>query len=389
MSDIINETTDSTEEVAENIATEEIATEVETDENVEKKAIEDFENPLNEQSSENLANLLRQLESMVQIMQSQWEASARELDLKDVHMRQLAAINDKYKEEMPEHLTEEQRENWDYLNGIDKITDEDIDAIFEEGHKVRGVDHSQTVDRIKGACQDFFAWVSMMKEYRNVHDAYIKLIELEEEKQIEELKILAEKEEDQEKKERMLNSVDMYYNRKYLKWLSDPVDDVTKKRVINVLEDPKKAEYSINRCRDRLKQLKISSKFILELSQFEKRFLEEKYHKCSNVLLAYFLGVSIYMDPNNKADDGRVKTVCMVMAMDAFIRDQWDAEHKQMLLDNIIAFEDQFLDIVPEPNTGKTEDPITDEVEKITPDDANAKVPFADDVPDGVNKSEE
>ena len=345
MSDITNN--EAAEEVMEETAVaEETVAEETTEKNV---AIADPENPLNEQSSENLGNLLKNMESMVKIMESQWTASAQELDLHDSHMKQLAAINEKYKEDPPEHLTKEQLDEWDYLNGIDKITDEEIDEIFPEGHKVRGVDHSQTVDRIKGACQDFYAWITMMKEYRNVHDAYIQLIELEEEKQIEELKTLAETEEDPEKKAGMMESVDMYYNRKYLKWLADPMDDLAKKRIINALSDEKKAQYMINRCRDRLKQLKISSKFILELSQFEKRFLEEKYHKCSNVLLTYFMNTAIYMDPYNKKDDGRTKTVCMVMALDAFIRNTWTEERKKMLLDNIIALEDQFIDSVPEP----------------------------------------
>ena len=256
---------------------EEVTTETVEEEGKENVAIADTENPLNEQSSQNLAQLLSNLQSMVGIMESQWMASARELDLKDVHMRQLAAINEKYKENPPEHLTKEQLEEWDYINGIDKITDEEIHEIFGDEHKIYGVDHSQTVDRIKGACQDFFAWVSIMREYRNVHDAYIKLIELEEEKQIEELKAMVETEEDEEKKAVMQESIDMYYNRKYLKWLAEPVDDFTKHRVTKILSDASKASYVINRCRDKLKQLKISSKFILELSQFEKRYLDEKY----------------------------------------------------------------------------------------------------------------
>lgn len=311
-------------------------------------AIPDGDNPLTEESSQKIGEMLKNIESMVQIMQSQWDASARELELTDTHMKLLAGVNEKYKQNPPEHLTDEQRSDWDYLNGIDHITEEDVREIFPEGHKIYGVDHSQTVDRIKGACQDFFAWVSMMKEYRNVHDAYIKLIELEEEKQIEELKIIAEKEEDPKKKKTMEESIELYYNRKYLKWLSEPVDDLTKQRIISTLSDEKKAAYWINRCRDKLAQLKISSKFILELSQFEKRYLDEKYHKNSNVLLVYFMQTCIYMDAYNKKDDGRVKTVCMVMGIDTFIRSTMDDAHKQMILDNIIAFEDQFLDIVPE-----------------------------------------
>lgn len=361
--EVVEETTPVGE--AELVTTEEVA------EEVNNKAIADEENPLNEQSSKNLSQLLTNLQGMVQIMESQWMASARELDLKDIHMRQLAAVNDKYKENPPEHLTEEQRNEWDYLNGIDKITDEDIHAIFPEGHKIYGVDHSQTVDRIKGACQDFYAWVSIMREYRNVHDAYIKLIELEEEKQIEELKVLAEKEIDEEKKAAMQESIDMYYNRKYLKWLSEPVDDFTKHRIVKILSDESKASYVINRCRDKLKQLKISSKFILELSQFEKRYLDEKYQKCSNVLLSYFMNTAVYnMEASDKKDDGRVKIVCMVMALDAIVRNTLDEEKKQMILDNITAFEDQFIDIVPEAKN------IEDKIKAEVPEEPKKESPL-------------
>ncbi len=308
----------------------------------------DENDPLSAKSIENIEALLKNLEGMVQIMESQWNASARELDLKDHHMRALAEINMKYRQLPPEHLTPEQLNDWDYLNGIDKITDDEINAIFEEGHKVRGVDHSQTVDRIKGACQDFFGWLQTVREYRNVHDAYLQLLELKEEEQIKELRETAEKEEDPEKKQAMLNSIEMYYNRKYLKWLAEPVDDASKERIVKALSDEKKVAYWINRCRDRLKQMKISSKFILECSQFEKRFLEEKYHKNSNVLLLYFMQTAIYQDPNNKKDDGRTKTVCMVMAIDAIVRNTMTEDNRTMVLDHIRKFEDQFLDLVPE-----------------------------------------
>ena len=333
----------------ENVVVDETTEEEQPEETTDNVAIKDADNPLDAQSSENIAQLLKNIEGVVQIMQSQWEASARELGLKDKHMKMLAVVNDRHKIKPPENATEEELANWDYMNGIDHITEEEVDEIFEEGHPVRGVDHSQTVDRIKGACQDFYGWLTVMREYRQVHDAYLKLVELEEEKQIEELKSIMEKEEDQEKKQSMQNSIDMYYNRKYLSFLAGPLDDMTKKRIVKTLENGEKAQYMINRCRDRLSQMNISSKFILELSKFENRFLDEKYHENSNVLLIYFMSICIHSDPNNKKDDGRVKTVCMVMALDSFIRNTMAEETRKSVLNNIIALEEQMLGLCPKP----------------------------------------
>ena len=329
----------------------------------EKLAIEDENDPLNQKSLENISKMLENSQMLVQIMQSQWEASARELSLNDKHMRMLAAVNDKYKENPPEHLTQEQLEEWDYLNGIDKITDEDIDEIFEEGHPVRGVDHSQTVDRIKGACKDFYGWLQTMRYYRQLHDAFLELNELEEEKNLNELREVADKEEDPDKKAEMLKSIDLYYNRKYLDFLAEPLPDEDRERIIAALDDEKKIKYWIDRCRQKLDSLKISSKFILEVSKFEKRFLEEKYHGNSNVFLVYFMMTSIYSDTGDKKSDGRTKVVSMVMALDAVIRNTWKEDKRDRVLDNIRKFEDQFLGKVPvnELTNPTAEEPTTSE----------------------------
>lgn len=318
-----------------------------------KAAIEDPEHPLDEQSIGNIEVMLKNVEQIVQIMESQWMASARELQLKDIHMRKLAAVNDKYKQEPPEHLTEDQRAEWDYLNGIDSITDEDLHEIFEEGHPIYGVDHSQTVDRVKAACTDFFQWLQAMSEYRHIHDAYLQLLELQEEEEIEKLRKTMENEPDEKKRAAMQESINNYYNKKYLEFLAEPLDDAMKDRIVKALSDEKKVEYWINRTRDKLAQLKISSKFILELSQFEKRYLEEKYHKNSNVLLLYFMCICIHQDTGNKNDENRIKTICIVLGMDAFIRNTWSEERRARMLDNIHKFEDQFLDLVPVPEAAE------------------------------------
>jgi len=351
------------EEIKENETVEAVQEEI-----AESGPIElDPENPINEMSMKQIEELMKQAEMMVQIMQNQWSASARELHINDTHMKELGKWNDDHRTPMPEDISEEERNNWDHLNGIDCITEEEVNRIFGEEHPIHGVMFSQTVDRIKAACNDFFGWLTTMREYRQIHDAYLELLEVEEEKNIEVLKAKAEEEEDPEKKAKMQESIDLYYDRKFLGWLAKPFAEDERDRILKALGDPKKIEYWLERCRTKLSQLKISQKFILEIAQFEQRFLPEKYHKANNVLLLYFMATCGYCKASDPEDDGRVKTVCMVIALDAFIRNTWREERKQNLLNNIIAFEDQFIDFIKEPETEhEVTPPITEESESVS-----------------------
>ena len=311
-------------------------------------AIEDPDNPLAGQSIANIESMLKNMDTIVQIMESQWMASAKELSLNDSHMKQLAVYNDNHKTPMPSTLTEEEQQQWDHMNGIDHITMEEAIEIFGEGHPVLGVDESQTRDRIKGACNDFYHWVFSMRQYQNVHDAYIKLLEIEEEKEINKLRENALNDPNEESKAAKLKSIEQYYNWKYLDFLKDELDESTKKAIIAAFTDEKKTEYWIKRTRDKLGQLKISQKFILEIAQFEARFMDSKYHKCSNILLLYFMRICMHADCYKKDDDKRTKVVSMVTMMDFLIRNQLDDEKKERVINNIIALEDQFIDLVPE-----------------------------------------
>ena len=149
--------------------------------------------------------------------------------------------------------------------------------------------------------------------------------------------------EDPEKKEMMQKSIDLYINRKTLGFLRDPIDEKTMERILSNYKNEHKVSYWIQRTRDKLKQMKISQKFILEISHFETRFLEEKYHKCDNMLLMYFMSMIVYMDINNKDNPDRNKVACMVFALDRVIRNKMSEEQKKIVIDNIIALEDQFL----------------------------------------------
>ena len=67
------------------------------------------------------------------------------------------------------------------------------------------------------------------------------------------------------------------------------MSDKTIKTLVDSYGDGKKLSYWMNRTQDKLKSMKLNSKFLLEISQFEKRFLPEQYHKMSNVFLEWFI----------------------------------------------------------------------------------------------------
>ena len=317
----------------------------------EAKELIDPENPLNDVSIKEISNLLKNVKEMVSIMENHWNQSKAEFKLTDTHMKQLYQYNEEHRTEMPEGIREEEEDKWDRFNGLDNIPEEKVVEIFGEDHPIIGIEHTITIDRIKDCVNDFFSLLAAMKEYRQIHDAYLQLVEMEEQKNIEILEKVAAEETDPEKKAKMQESIDMYYNRKYLKFLSEPMDEKDIDRLVKAFSDPKKIEYWLNRTRDKLGQIKVSSKIILEISQFEKRFLPEKYHKCSNILLLYFMKTTVYADMSNTKDIDRNKSVAMVLALDGIIRKTWPEETINKVMENIMAMEDQLIDLLPEPTS--------------------------------------
>lgn len=312
-----------------------------------QKLITDEENPLGGEFDEKrFIAMIKQIGEIVKVMESQWMDTKKEFKLTDTHMKQLYQYNEEHREVMPDNLSPEEQDSWDHFNGIDSIDEETVLSIFGEEHPIIGVMHTQTVDRIKDAVQEFFGWMTALKEYREVNDAYIKLVEEEEMKNINNLQDIMEKEEDPEKKAKMKESIDLYFERKYLGFMAVKQDKELINRLISAFSDKKKIEYWLNRSQDKMAQLKISTKFILEISQFEKRFLEEKYHKLSNMILLYFMQTIVYCDCTDKNDHNRNKAVCMVFALDKIIRNQFDDTTREKILNNIMAFLDQFIDKV-------------------------------------------
>ena len=300
---------------------------------------------LDNYSSEQIRSMIKEAGNIVSIMESNWRTSEKEFKLKDEHMKKLHVFNMNHRKEKPDNVSEEE---WDFFNGLDSLTDDDIIDIFGEEHPIIGIHHDQTIDRIKDVTGDFFNWMNALKEYNMIQAAYMELIDSNEEKEIEKLKVLAENESDPEKKSKMQSSIDSYYSNKYLDFLRDELSEKDKNMLVNVYGDNKKCEYWINRTRDKMNQLRINNKFILEISQFEKRFLPEKYHVCSNMLLLYFMKMIIYANTGDPKDIDRTRSIAMVLCLDNVVRNIYKDEKKERILNNIMAYLDQIYDQIIE-----------------------------------------
>lgn len=320
--------------------------EKELETNEKEDIITDPDNPLDNFDERAFINMMKQIRDMVEIMESQWLDTKKDFQLQDSHMKQLYQYNEEHRELMPDNLSTQEQDDWDHFNGIDGIDEETLLNIFGEDHPITNVPHELSVSRVKDAIVEFFGWMTALKEYRQVNDAYLQLVEEGEEKEIKKLQLIMEKEEDPEKKAKMQESVDLYFERKYLGFMAVPQDEETINRLTSAFSDKKKIEYWLNRAQDKMKQLNISTKFILEISQFEKRFLPDKYHKLSNMILLYFLQTIVYCNCGDKNDHNRNKAVCMIFALDKICRKPLNCDTETIILDNLKKFLDQFIDKV-------------------------------------------
>ena len=348
--DVIEETSTEVDEAVEEV--EDVQTigdalgDTVLDEETQKVFALDPDQPINDISEKQLSDLLLKVRGMVEFAQSQWETSKREFNLTDTHMKSLFSYNEQHRVLPAEGVSEDDVE-YDRFNGLDAIPHEEVVNIFGEEHPIIGVSDEITVDRIKASMNDFFGWISLLKEYNGIHSAYMELIEMEEEKEINKLKAILEKEEDEEKKEKLSQVIDNYYYVKYLDFLQEPLDEITLARLVNAFSSESKVQYWIEKARNKLKEMKISPKFILEISQLEKRFLPEKYHSQNNIFLLYFISTANYCDIYAKTDDTKSKLLCIVVSMDRLIKNQLADEIKARVLHNLIAFEEQFVGKLP------------------------------------------
>ena len=375
--DVKDEVDTSISNSTENVEVEEVPETVTAD----PKGVNDPNAKYTKEDINSLKKTIKNLGDMVQTMESVWKASQQELKITENHIRQLYVWNEEHATKLAENATDDEIKNFDHFNGLDCITEEKLMEIFGEGHPIWGVDVVHTLDRIKGAMSDFFSWLTAMRQYREIHDQYIQLLEQSEEEEVQKLKELAAAEEDPEKKEKLKAAVEKYYYLKYMQFLADPIPQSKIERVVKLTKDAKKVEYLLTRSIDKLKQLKFSSMFIPEISQFETRMLDKKYAKNNQILLAYFMTMLVYecnfSDPNNEAAN---QAKSMIFGLDGIIKGTHSPHNQMIIINNLEKFEDQFLPFIP--------DPVSEEEE--IPDEESDKADQTDssDVNDGTEEED-
>lgn len=292
-----------------------------------------------------LQGLLKQVKEMLNFQESIWHQTQEEFKINSNHMRVIVDYNEANKV-LPDGLDEnnpaEYPEGYDFLNGLDNITEEKLIEIFGEDATIFGVDHTQTLDRVKWAAQTFVNYMRSLFDFNNLSAEYSNMIEENERVSIQAMKDAAEKEEDPEKKAAIEKQINDYYYFKYLTFLSEPVDPKSAEHIIKTFNDARKIQYIIERTKTALKKIGVSEKFILEIAQFEKLFLDEKYHQQSNLLLVYFMNLIVFNTIDGRSPAKR-KVISLVVNIDKYIRKALPEDDAAIILKNVLALEDQFL----------------------------------------------
>lgn len=231
---------------------------------------------------------------------------------------------------------------YDHLNGIDNIPEEKIDEIFGPNAKIRGVDRTQTIDRIKSGISAFYNLYKAHSDLEYLQTELGKLMAMQEEESINVLRDKAVNGETEEIRQKAEEKVKEYEENKYLEFLPQK-GFANLRRILSAFNNENKLNYLMERSRNYLKKLDVSEKFLLEIASFEKRFLPEKYHKQNNVLMILFMSVLVY-DKVDYNTPGRRRTVGFVLALDNFIRNKLKDEERKRIYKNIIAFEDLIYD---------------------------------------------
>lgn len=327
---------------------------------------QDNDNPLNKYTLQQLGALLKQLRTIVEMMEDTWKSDVATFGVTHEHMAELYKWNQEHLIPAPETPAVDENGNeikWDPTNGISSITEEKVLEIFGEGHKIIGVEHTVTIDRLKDIFEDFYNWTHALADYRDANNAYIQLIDEKEALEIETLQKIMSETEDEEKKAKIQRALDEYWNRIYLEFLADPLPEDMVNRMIGRLNDQRKMTYILERTTAKLHQMHLSTQFIPEIVKFESTMMDPKYAECDGSLLMYFADVISHADASNKHDDRRNRAIYMVVVLDRMIRNQMKPDVKERVMANIIKFEEQMINLVPRKVIDmKVTPPLTDPV---------------------------
>ena len=309
-------------------------------------SIKDF---LNGHSLDEIGNMLANLRDILKILESNWKEDVRTFHLTHDQMEKLYQYNITHRTPKPENpvLDEEGKEiPWDATNGVKCLTEEEAFEIFGENHRIIGITHDVTMDRVTDVFDDFYNWITALTEYKSIDKEFRELVNEKEDQQIQLLAELIKNETDPEKQEKMQKSMDLYYDRRQLRFLSTALDDEGRKRLVSWIMDENKLRYTMNRLVDKMKQMGYPAMIIAQLSQFESSILEEKYHKCDGIMLMYYASLIIYGDRNSTASN---HATLLMVQLDALMRNQLSEQDHNIILNNLHGFLDPFLELIPDP----------------------------------------
>ena len=291
---------------------------------------------------EDMNQLIVSMRDMIGVVEQMWINYKKSYNITDEHLKALAAFN----AEHCEPKVDDSEEKYDYFNGLNKLTSEDIVKIFGEDSIIGSEADEKTIKLIKDIVDSYFSWLSGSKQFQQLNNTYTNLIEENEQAKMDELKKIADAETDPSKKEMMLKAYNEYYSLKYLDFLKEPINEFRMSIMNQQFINAEKINYLIERTKEKLEEMKFSSMFVLELSNFETRFLDSKYKDQNNILLLWFLNQVVYGDLKDSKKKDRVIVVSFVLAMDRLIRKQWNEEITTRIMNNIIALEDQFTESI-------------------------------------------
>ena len=137
--------------------------------------------------------------------------------------------------------------------------------------------------------------------------------------------------------------------------------------MVQRLGNAEKAQYILKRAADKLKQMKVSAQFIPEIVKFESTFLPEEYHYCDGVLLLYFCDMIVHCDVHDAKDQNRNNAIYMTIMLDRFIRNMLKDDVKEQIKQNLLVFEQKFVDLVPKPDSKETITPPIDNPTEFQP----------------------
>lgn len=296
-----------------------------------------------------MSALLKNIGDTIPIMKEMWDASKMEFDLTEDQMHAVAIFN-------REHITpptdeEKDKSNdkeWDPFNGISKMTDSDVVTIFGEDHAIHGPTHEITVQRIRECYQDLYNFVSCTKQYQETYDQWLQFQEMVEVEKMAKLKDAVDHMDDGEDKDEAQAALDNYWYLRNLGFLSDPevVTDDIKKRIAETYNDKRRLEYLMKRSLDKLPKISIPNAWMLELNNFEKRFMDSKYSQKDDLLLLLVLQMLAFCKTDDPSDKRGSFVYSILLGVDSVIRNICSEERKVAMLHNIAAYEDAILSLL-------------------------------------------